>query len=205
MAEEALCVLGCDGVERRPERLMQGVGGAGCDLAQPPLHLGPNRLDWVQIRRVRRNPRDLFTFGLGNAIFLGMWTRFSVAAHLGAEELAVRYRAARDPVERSRWQMIWLLLSGRPLGAVAAATGYSPRWIREVVKRYNAQGPDVLADQRHRNRGAAPLLDAAGQAALEEALREPPAEGGRWTGRKVAAWIARRTGRESVAPQRGWR
>src|SRR5512147_2715596 len=54
MAEEALCVLGCDGVERRPERLMQGVGGAGCDLAQPPLHLGPNRLDWVQIQRVRR-------------------------------------------------------------------------------------------------------------------------------------------------------
>src|SRR5512147_145066 len=52
MAEEALCVLGCDGVERRPERLMQGVGGAGCDLAQPPLHLGPNWLDWVQIRRV---------------------------------------------------------------------------------------------------------------------------------------------------------
>src|SRR5512144_2138339 len=155
--------------------------------------------------RIIRNPRDLFTFGLGNAIFLGMWTRFSVAAHLGAEELAVRYRAARDPVERSRWQMIWLLVSGRPLGAVAAATGYSPRWIREVVKRYNAKGPDALAAQRHRNTGGAPLLDAAGQAALEEALREPPAEGGRWTGRKVAAWIARRTGRESVAPQRGWR
>src|SRR5512147_1161788 len=54
MAEEALRVLRGDGVERRPERLMQGVGGAGCDLAQPPLHLGPNWLDWVQIRRVRR-------------------------------------------------------------------------------------------------------------------------------------------------------
>src|SRR5512147_1570341 len=69
-----------------------------------------------------------------------MWTRFSVAAHLGAEELAVRYRAARDPVERSRWQMLWLLVSGRRLGAVAAVTGYSPRWIREVVKRYNGPG-----------------------------------------------------------------
>src|SRR5512147_2594352 len=63
MAEEALCVLGCDGVERRPERLMQGVGGVGCDLAQPPLHLGPNWLDWVQIRRVIRKPPDPFTFG----------------------------------------------------------------------------------------------------------------------------------------------
>src|SRR5512143_3513142 len=72
------------------------------------------------------------------AICWGMWTRFSVAAHLGAEELAVRYRAARDPVERSRWQMLWLLVSGRRLGEVAAVTGYSSRWIREVVKRYNA-------------------------------------------------------------------
>lgn len=116
----------------------------------------------------------------------------------------MRYRAARDPVERSRWQMLWLLVSGRRLGEVAAVTGYSSRWIREVVKCSNAKGPDVLADQRHRNTGAAPLLDAAGQAALEEALRAPPAEGGCWSGRKVAAWIARRTGRERVAPQRGW-
>src|SRR5512147_1434296 len=133
-----------------------------------------------------------------------MWTRCSVAAHLGTEELAARYRAARDPVERSRWQMIWLLVSGRPLGEVAAVTGYGTRWVREVVRRYKELGPAALADQRHRNTGAAPLLDAVSQAALEEALRAPPAEGGRWTGRKVAAWIARRTGRERVAPRRGW-
>src|SRR5512143_3956798 len=94
------------------------------------------------------------------------------------------YRVARDPVERSRWQMIWLLVSGRPLDEVAAVTGYSTRWMREVVRRYNAVGPDALADQRRRNPGAAPLLDAAGQAALEEALRAPPVEGGRWTGRE---------------------
>ena len=62
-----------------------------------------------------------------------MWTRFTVAAHLSADELARRYRAARDPVERSRWQMIWLLISGRPLREVAAVTGYSTRWIREMV------------------------------------------------------------------------
>src|SRR5919205_3386353 len=99
-----------------------------------------------------------------------MWTRFTVAAHLSAGELARRYRAARDPVERSRWQMVWLLVSGRPLGDVAAVTGYSTRWIREVVKAYNAQGPAALADQRHRNAGAAPLLDAAGRQALDATL-----------------------------------
>jgi transposase len=135
-----------------------------------------------------------------------MWTRFTVAAHLSAEELARRYRAARDPVERSRWQMIWLLVSGRSLGEVAAVTGYSTRWVREVVRSYNANGVMALADQRHANAGAAPLLDAQGQAALAAALHEPPPDGGRWSGRQVAAWIARWLHRPpgSVAPARGW-
>jgi transposase len=135
-----------------------------------------------------------------------MWTRFAVAAHLSADELSQRYRLARDPVERSHWQMIWLLVSGRPLGEVAAVTGYSTRWIREVVRSYNADGVTALADQRHANVGAAPLLDAAGQAALAAALHEPPPDGGRWSGRQVAAWIATRLHRPpgSIASARGW-
>jgi hypothetical protein len=42
-----------------------------------------------------------------------MRTRFEVAAHLSADELVARYRGSCDPVERSRWQMIWLLVVGR--------------------------------------------------------------------------------------------
>jgi transposase len=134
----------------------------------------------------------------------GMRTRFAVAAHLSADELAGRYRAAGDPVRRSQLQMVWLLVSGRPLAEVAAATGYSARWVREVVKRYNEHGPEGLGDRRHGNRGGEPLLDDAGRAALTAALEEPPPDGGLWTSGKVAAWIAGRTGRERVAPQRGW-
>jgi transposase len=135
---------------------------------------------------------------------MGGRTRFEVAEHLGVEDLAVRHRAARDPVERSRWQMVWLLASGRSLREVAEVTGYSTRWVREVVRRYNAEGPDGLADRRHANPGAAPLLDAAGQQALKAALAEPPPGGGLWTCARVAAWIADRTGREAVPAQRGW-
>jgi transposase len=133
-----------------------------------------------------------------------MRTRFSVADHLGTEELAARYRATRDPIERGRWQMIRLLVAGRSLREVADVTGYSTRWVREVVKRYNADGPAGLVDRRHANAGAAPLLDAAGRQALEAALEGPPAEGGRWNCAKAAAWIAGRTGRERVPAQRGW-
>jgi transposase len=131
-------------------------------------------------------------------------TRFGVADRLGLEELAARHRAARDPVERDRWQMIRLLVAGRSLAETAEVTGYSTRWVREVVRRYNERGPDGLVDGRHANPGAAPLLDAAGRAALEVALEQAPSEGGRWTCAKVAAWIADRTGRERVPPQRGW-
>ena len=41
-----------------------------------------------------------------------------------------------------------------------------------MVKHYNATGAPALADQRHRNAGAAPLLDAAGRQALDAALRK---------------------------------
>ncbi len=131
-------------------------------------------------------------------------TRFGVAEHLGLEEVRARHRAARDPVERDRWRMIRLLVAGRSLADVAEATGSSTRWVREVVRRYNADGPDGLADRRHANPGAAPLLDADGRAALEAALAQPPPEGGRWTCTRVAAWIADRTGQETVPAQRGW-
>jgi transposase len=131
-------------------------------------------------------------------------TRFGVAEHLDLEELTARERAARDPVERGRWQMIRLLVAGRSLREVAEVTGYSSRWVREVVRRYNAEGPAGLADRRHANPGAAPLLDAEGQQALTVALAEPPPGGGRWTCAKVAAWIAARLGREAVPVQRGW-
>jgi transposase len=131
-------------------------------------------------------------------------TRFGVAEHLGLEEVRARHRAARDPVERDRWQMIRLLGAGRSLAETAEVTGYSTRWVREVVRRYNADGPEGLADRRHANPGAAPLLDAGGRRALEAAPAEPPPEGGRWTCAKVAAWLARRTKREAVPAQRGW-
>ena len=33
----------------------------------------------------------------------------TVQAHLSIEAIETRYRKAKDPVERSHWQIIWLL------------------------------------------------------------------------------------------------
>ncbi len=126
-----------------------------------------------------------------------------LVAHLSTAELGQRYRAARSPVERSRLQIVWLLSQGRSEGEVARVTGYGRRWVDEVVRRYNEEGPDGLRDRRGGNAGAKPLLSGEDEAALRAALAEPPADGGLWTGPKVAAWMAARVGRK-VWPQRGW-
>ena len=126
-----------------------------------------------------------------------------LAAHLSPAELGQRYRAARSPVERSHLQIVWLLSRGRSEREVAQVTGYGRRWVAEVARRYGEGGPDGLGERRRGNAGARPLLGAEDEAALRAALAEPPADGGLWTGSKVATWMAARLGRE-VRPRRGW-
>src|ERR687883_1968704 len=126
-----------------------------------------------------------------------------LAAHLSPAELGRRYRAARSPIERSHLQVVWLLSRGRSEREVAQVTGYGRRWVGEVARRYDEGGPDGLGDRRRGNAGARPLLGIEDEAALRVAPAEPPADGGLWTGPKVATWMATRLGRK-VWPQRGW-
>ena len=123
--------------------------------------------------------------------------------HLPPAGLERRYRRARDPVERSRWQVVRLLAQGRGTAEVAAATGYSVPWARQLARRYREGGPAALGDRRHANPGAAPLLAPAQRERLRAALGGPAPDGGLWTGRKVAAWMAAELGRP-VGAQRGW-
>src|SRR3712207_1425225 len=81
--------------------------------------------------------------------------RLHLEAHLSSPELERYYRKARDPVERTHLHIIWQLSRGRRTREVAEATGYSPGWIREVARRYNAGGVAGLGDRRHHNPGAA--------------------------------------------------
>ena len=90
--------------------------------------------------------------------------RITIESHLSLEELQTRYRQASDPVERSHYQIIWLLASGKSPKEVAQVTGYSRQWIYELVWGYNRIGPESLGDGRRNNQGAEPLLNDTQQA-----------------------------------------
>lgn len=123
--------------------------------------------------------------------------------HLSVSQLEQRYRQAQAPVTRSHFHILWLLAQGRMARAVAQITGYSPAWVGQIACRYNLGGPDALGDRRQHNPGGRWLLSEAQKAQLEQALTQPPADGGLWNSRKVADWMAQATG-QAVHPQRGW-
>jgi transposase len=126
--------------------------------------------------------------------------------HLSTEELQSRYCEAKDPVERSHYQIVWLIAQGKTTGEVMEATGYSRGWIQQLSRRYNGEGPRALGDLRHRNPGATDraLLTQEQQRELSEALKGPPSDGGMWNSRKVAEWIEKKTGKRGIRAQRGW-
>src|SRR4051794_25816907 len=132
--------------------------------------------------------------------------RLPVVRHRTARQAWAKYRACRHPVERTRWQLIWLLLRAdepRTPAQAAEVVGVSVITARAVLKRWNARGPAGLADGRAANRGR-PALTEAQRAGLFAALKRRPPDGGLWTGPKVARYVRDRWG-VRVAPQTGWR
>jgi len=127
-----------------------------------------------------------------------------VADHLSVAELEARFRAARDATEARHVQAIWLLAQGRTIAEVSSVLAFVPRWVEELLQRYNLRGAAALGDQRRHNGRAATVLTEGVLAALAERVQRPPDGGGLWNGPKAAAWMAIWLGREQLHPQRGW-
>ena len=84
-----------------------------------------------------------------------MARRIKLSTKLSVEELEQRDRRASEGMERSHWQLRWLLARGHPAYQVAQMTGYSPYWIGQVARRYHAEGEDGLVNHRRRAHRAA--------------------------------------------------
>jgi transposase len=128
----------------------------------------------------------------------------AVAEHLSVAELGERFRAAADARSARHAQVIWLLAKGHAVAEVAAMTALGVRWVEKLLARYNAEGPDALGDLRRHNGKGRTILTPALLDKLRARLAEPPPDGGLWSSRKVAVWMAGELGLASVAVQRGW-
>jgi transposase len=129
--------------------------------------------------------------------------RIRLQPYFTEPQLHELYRHAHDPVERSRWQFLWLLARGLSATAIARVTGYSAYWIGQIARRYNRAGPDGVRDQRRHGRASQPLLTKEQQVALRTALAEPHPAGDHWCGRTVATWMSAQLGRR-VSRQAAW-
>lgn len=134
-----------------------------------------------------------------------MGRKITLENHLSSEELKARYQSSTDPVESRRRHLLWLVSQRWYLFDAAASVGVSYSYARKVVYAYNQDGVEMLVNRRRgRQMSSRALLSAAQQEELDQALQSPPADGGLWSGPKVAPWIAKKTGRARVDPQRGW-
>ena len=132
--------------------------------------------------------------------------RIPFVRHRTANQIFRKYRACRHPVERTRWHAIWLLARAdepRTPAQVARLVGLSDITVRAILHRWNASGPDGLADGRI-GQGSTCKLTPRRRDALYAALQDRPPDGGLWTGPKVAKYVRDRWG-VSVGPVTGWR
>src|SRR5215469_9780636 len=78
-----------------------------------------------------------------------MGKRVKIQTTSTAEELHERYRQAKDAVERTHWHILWRAVEGKTPQTIAEPLGYTARWVRTVIGRWNAQGEGGIRDRRH--------------------------------------------------------
>ena len=127
-----------------------------------------------------------------------------VAGHLSLDELQAGYRGSEDATLARHYQVIWLLAQGRTCAEVARLTGFAPRWVEQLLARYNGFGPVLARRPAARERRGADGADPgdAGDAAgtgEEPARRRRGLDGEEGGGVDGGRARARR-----VAEQRGW-
>jgi transposase len=134
-----------------------------------------------------------------------MTRRIELKAHLTTEDLKHRYLACQKAQEKTRWRALYLISTGVMASQAARRVGRTSGWITQLVSRYNQQGPDSIPRQLGATpAGRRPKLAAALVTELDRALRSRAPDGGLWTGPKVAAWIAHKSGQD-VHHSTGWR
>ncbi|WP_199303328.1 IS630 family transposase, partial [Oscillatoria sp. FACHB-1406] len=131
-----------------------------------------------------------------------------IAPHFSSDELKSKYLKNQDPVESRRWHLLWKVSQGWTVKNAALAVGINYNYGKEILKKYNELGEEGVKNLKNKTLrvrgGKKPLLTDQQLEKLAKELESRPADGGVWTGPKVARWIAQENCVEKVWEQRGW-
>lgn len=131
-----------------------------------------------------------------------------LAPHLSPNELKQKYLKSQDSVESRRWHLLWKVSLGWTLKNSAVAVGINYDYAKEILKKYNELGEKGVENRKNkhlkRRGGKKSLLTDKQLQKLAKELESRPADGGIWTGPKVARWIEEENCVEKVWNQRGW-
>lgn len=119
-----------------------------------------------------------------------------IKPHLKYIGIKYRYRACKNAVEKTRWNLIRLMAKPKmSITEAAESAGICERWARQIVHRYNKEGAKGLIDKRKNNKGQKPILTKKQQEKLKNTLaNKTPPDKGLWTSPKIADWIEKETG-----------
>lgn len=71
-----------------------------------------------------------------------------LADHLSGQKIFDRYRRTTGASERTHWQVIYLKSQGKVVKDICEVTGYSTDFVRDIILRYNQNGPDDFIEDR---------------------------------------------------------
>jgi transposase len=133
-------------------------------------------------------------------------SKLTAHPHLTEEEIDEKYKQSKTVLESKRWRVILLCSQGLSSLQIAPLVDYTHLWVREIIHRYNKNGPDGITDNRSENGGHNKLLTPEQSEELYTLIatgKEAPG-GGIWTGPKVSEWIRQKLGKEKIPYKRGW-
>ncbi len=117
--------------------------------------------------------------------------------HLSLPEVEMQLKQTKEVVENTHWQIIRLMLKGKRAGEVAEILNLTVGWVREIVRRYNKDGPPGLTNKRANNGGNRSVLNESQKKELASTLEnQRPLDGGLWTSKKVCTWIKEKTNQD---------
>jgi Winged helix-turn helix len=100
-----------------------------------------------------------------------MGRRVKIQSKMTAEELYRRYRRAKNAVEGIHWSILWQAKEGKTPQQIAEQLGYTARWIRAIIGRWNERGEEGIRDHRQDAAGSPMLLSQEEQEELRAALQ----------------------------------